>query len=394
MTNHEDGRGDSESDTVIGAVDCPANRGNAVLKPQIVLLVHGIRTEAHWGPMVRSKLEVPGQIVVIPILYGYFDVFRFWFPFWTRSRPIERVFDQIRVALQRYPRLYPDAKLSIVAHSFGTYIIGEILKREFDIRIHRMILCGSLLPRDFPWEQYQERFDDGPVDESGKPEIRPVVNECGRADIWPVLAQAASWGYGASGTHGFGSAFIRDRYHAAGHGQYFEPEFAERYWAPFLRQGRYVPTEFELTMRPAPGWISILGLLPLRWLLVVILLLGILTATLSLSRIMAIAVAQRPEVPPAECEAYVSDGSMGVRVRWLWAETRGHHLHIQLFSCGAEARRFLDKDLGLSVPGRKNILVPLPDPSFPRPWCFRLIVVDSKDNPLAVGKSASIPLHE
>ena len=63
---------------------------------QVVLLIHGIRTEADWGPMVRSKLEVPGQIEVIPIRYGYFDAFRFWFPFRTRRKPIERVYEQIR----------------------------------------------------------------------------------------------------------------------------------------------------------------------------------------------------------------------------------------------------------------------------------------------------------
>jgi len=49
---------------------------------QVILLIHGIRTQADWGPMVRSRLEVPGKIEVIPIKYGYFDAFRFWFPFW------------------------------------------------------------------------------------------------------------------------------------------------------------------------------------------------------------------------------------------------------------------------------------------------------------------------
>ena len=135
---------------------------------QVVLLIHGIRTEADWGPMVRSKLEVPGQIEVIPIRYGYFDAFRFWFPFWTRNKPVERVYEQIRVALQKYRRSHPDAKLSIIAHSFGTYIIGEILKRGFDLQIDRLLLCGSVLPQDFPWHQYQGRFDDD-----------KVVNECG-----------------------------------------------------------------------------------------------------------------------------------------------------------------------------------------------------------------------
>ena len=94
---------------------------------QVVLLIHGIRTEADWGPMVRSKLEVPGQIEVIPIKYGYFDAFRFWFPFWTRNKSIERVYTQIRVALQVARKKDAHVKLSIIAHSFGTYIIARLL---------------------------------------------------------------------------------------------------------------------------------------------------------------------------------------------------------------------------------------------------------------------------
>ena len=229
---------------------------------QVVLLIHGIRTQADWGPMVRSKLEVPGNIEVIPIRYGYLDAFRFWFPFWTRIKPIERVYKQIRVALQKYRRSHPDAKISIIAHSFGTYIIGEILKRGFDLQIHRLILCGSVLPQDFPWEQCQGRFDDD-----------KVVNECGKSDIWPVLAQSASWGYGASGTHGFGAVLVKDRFHARGHGQYFKPEFVEKYWEPFIRRGEYTGTDFEVRMPPTPWLVSVLGILPLQWASIVLVIL-------------------------------------------------------------------------------------------------------------------------
>lgn len=243
--------------TVAPAIPSPAS--DSVDGFQVVLLIHGIRTQADWGPMVASKLEVPGQVGVIPIKYGYFDAFRFWFPFWTRNQPIERVNKQIRVALQRSRRNHPDAKLSIIAHSFGTYVVGEILKREFDLKIHRLILCGSVLPQDFPWEQYQGRFDDD-----------KVINECGKSDIWPVLAQSASWGYGASGTHGFGAVLVKDRFHAGGHGQYFEPEFVEKYWEPFIRRGVYNGTVFETKMPPTPWWVSVLGMAPLKWLLVLL----------------------------------------------------------------------------------------------------------------------------
>ena len=175
-----DGRFTIEQDSV------PLTTGRQGGDYQVVLLIHGIRTQADWGPMVRSKLEVPDKIEVIPIKYGYFDAFRFWFPFWTRNKPIERVYTEIRVALQVARERGPHAKLSIIAHSFGTYIIGQILKRGFDLHIHRLILCGSVLPQDFPWEQYQGRFDR-----------EKVINECGKTDIWPVLAQSLSSGYGA-----------------------------------------------------------------------------------------------------------------------------------------------------------------------------------------------------
>ena len=221
---------------------------------QVVLLIHGIRTQADWGPMVRSKLEVPDKIEVIPIKYGYFDAFRFWFPFWTRNKPIERVYTEIRVALQVAREKDPHAKLSIIAHSFGTYIIGQILKRGFDLHIHRLILCGSVLPQDFPWEQYQGRFDR-----------EKVINECGKTDIWPVLAQSLSWGYGASGTHGFGAVLVKDRYHAGGHGQYFEPDFVEKSWEPFIRRGEFEASKYEVQMPPTPWWVSVLGILPLQW---------------------------------------------------------------------------------------------------------------------------------
>jgi len=246
----------------------PKHQESTEKEYQVVLLIHGIRTQADWGPMVRSKLEVPGQIEVIPIRYGYFDAFRFWFPFWTRRKPIERVYEQIRVALQKYRRSHPDAKLSIIAHSFGTYIIGEILKRGFDLQIDRLLLCGSVLPQGFLWHQYQGRFADD-----------KVVNECGKADIWPVLAQSASWGYGASGTHGFGAVLVKDRFHAGGHGQYFDSGFVEKYWEPFIRRGEYRGTAFETKMPPTPWWLSVLGILPLQWMIVALIVLALALAT-------------------------------------------------------------------------------------------------------------------
>ena len=93
-----------------------------------------------------------------------------------------------------------------------------------------------------------------------------MINECGKTDIWPVLARSLSWGYGASGTHGFGSVLVKDRFHDGGHGQYFDPAFVENYWEPFIRRGNYKGTDFEVKMPPTPWWVSMIEVFPVKFL--------------------------------------------------------------------------------------------------------------------------------
>ncbi len=77
---------------------------------QVVLLIHGIRDQGEWQSMLKDKLAVPGKIDVIPIKYGYFDALRFWSPFGTRAKPIERVYVQLRAALQKYGKNHFEAQ--------------------------------------------------------------------------------------------------------------------------------------------------------------------------------------------------------------------------------------------------------------------------------------------
>ncbi len=184
-----------------------------VRKVEIVLLVHGIRTHANWGAMVRDELEAKPQRVVIPLKYGYFDAFRFWFPFLTRRGAISKVYRRMRAARTKYP----DADLSIIAHSFGTYAVTKILRENADIRLRRLVFCGAIVRSEFDWENIFHRIE------------YDVVNDCGRRDVWPVLAKSLSWGYGPSGTFGFGTAGVFDRFHNYKHSDYFERNFGNHF---------------------------------------------------------------------------------------------------------------------------------------------------------------------
>jgi hypothetical protein len=159
----------------------------------------------------------------------------------------------------------PDADLVVVAHSFGTYIIARILESFPDLRLKRLLLCGSIIPRAFRWDRVKSQVGD-------------VVNDCGTHDIWPVLAQSVTWGYGASGTFGFGSSRVRDRFHKFAHSEYFNAAFVEHYWTPFLISGTVISSRWDVKRPAAPWWHSILAIFPLRYVAVALCALAVVAA--------------------------------------------------------------------------------------------------------------------
>jgi hypothetical protein len=222
-----------------------AETDNADIK-EVVLLVHGIRDFAEWEQKVSPILERIPYTRVPPLSYGRFDAFRFWFPIWTRETPVKKLLWRIRFARDKFPT----AKLSVIAHSFGTYAIGQILRENPDIRLHRLILCGAILPSEFRWDQIRYSV------------ATEIINDCGTRDIWPVLAQSTTFGYGSSGRFGFGSPGVRDRYHDFGHGGFFEDNFVTNYWLPWFRSGNFVKS--KAPPRSGTRW-HFLAIIQIKW---------------------------------------------------------------------------------------------------------------------------------
>lgn len=217
----------------------------------LVILVHGIRTYGSWQDLVKVELEMVPGIKAVPIGYEYLDVIRFWFPFLTREGSVRKILRKLRHAKS----LHPHAELSVIAHSFGTYSIFRILQSEADLRFKRIILCGSIVSHDAGWDHVQPRIQE------------EVVNDCGTQDIWPVSARAFSWFYGATGTFGFRSPAIIDRFHDLGHGGFFTEEFINKYWVPYIVSGEIVSSPWTTT-RPTGSWLlSFMASTLFRWLL-------------------------------------------------------------------------------------------------------------------------------
>jgi hypothetical protein len=207
-------------------------RDAAATRKHVVFLVHGIRTYSPWQPMVEAEFKQAG-LTVYRTSFGFFDLIRFLVPLQRfRQKKINEVYGQLRTAMMAQPNALPP-KLSILAHSFGSYIIAEILAERPDIEVYRLAFCGSIVP-------YDHRF----IRQLGPRIKTKVVNDIGTRDFWPALANSVTTGYGNAGTQGFNRNEVKDRwFEGLGHSDFFQPAFCKKYWVPFFKHGRVEPDE-------------------------------------------------------------------------------------------------------------------------------------------------------
>ncbi len=226
-------------------IDTPAQH----TKSHVVILVHGIRTRALWQNELRKILQKDG-FAVQPTNYGYFDVVRFLFPWQLfAGARVEEITRQIRHTLS----INKGADCSIIAHSFGTFVVARILRDHTDLEFNRIIFCGSVVSHKFRFEDYRGRLKT------------PLVNEVGTRDFWPVIAEVVTFGYGSAGTYGFRRPAVHDRWHnGKAHGDFLNQKFCVKYWAPFLRNGEIVEDN-EIAERP-PWWLWAVSTFQIRYL--------------------------------------------------------------------------------------------------------------------------------
>jgi len=195
---------------------------------EIVVCIHGINTRGTWQEDFKALFANDPSVEVMILKYGWFNPLYFWFPFFTRGIPVNKTVEQL-LHIQNNHR---NDNLSIVSHSFGTYIVGKILKNHSYISINKLILSGSVLKENFDWNNIVTK----PV---------KIVNEVGVEDYLPLAAQSLSWGYGSAGLYGFGHALVEDRFHKKGHSDFFIGDFMRDFWVPIIKNGNPVSSTYK-----------------------------------------------------------------------------------------------------------------------------------------------------
>ena len=134
----------------------------------LVILIHGFNTRAQWMNDVKPTLENAG-FKVSATSYGYFGFFRFLsFPACRNTAKIKLLKD-----IHTAERIYRDQNggapkhVSIISHSFGTWLFMELLQENPGIEFHKIIFCGSIL---------NEKYDFDPVLHQFSP---PLINNIG-----------------------------------------------------------------------------------------------------------------------------------------------------------------------------------------------------------------------
>lgn len=115
---------------------------------------------------------------------------------------------------------------SVIAHSFGTYIVASALEQYELIKCDKVIFCGSIVRSNFDWGLIFERR-----------QVNAVRNDHGRLDLWPRVAKRFIRGAGNSGTVGFtcdDPRVVNKAFRLHGHSDYFHPLHFRGYWIPFL----------------------------------------------------------------------------------------------------------------------------------------------------------------
>jgi tetratricopeptide (TPR) repeat protein len=230
----------------------------------VVVLVHGIRDFALWQSRVRDCLEEVGFAVELTN-YGRLNLIEFLAPLaYFRRKAIDSIVRQLRIIATTHP----NARISIIAHSFGTYVVANILKDEFGFEFHRIIFCGSVLKHSFNLEASTDKFTS-------------VLNEVGTRDVWPAMAESVTVGYGSAGTYGFRRAPVRDRWHnEAAHGYFLDPEFCRKFWVPYLLEGIVVPASKE--PEDPKGWVRVISIVKIKYLLAAAVALAFATTSFGL----------------------------------------------------------------------------------------------------------------
>lgn len=244
------------------------------------ILIHGMKTRGVWQEQFVWRLNNL-YLYSIPTFiykYGYITLSPVLRILQRKQlKKIQETFNKLQhLENSRQKKFKPD----VISHSFGTWLIAHLLQKYPDIQIGRLILLGSIVRPDFPWNN---------LIENGQIEV--VLNHAAEKDIWVRISQLIIPDSGPGGQVGFvADKVLNITEPELKHSGYFTEELIEQFlskegkWYRFLhRPLENLPESFNDRFTCAdwkPIWIIFRTLVRYLTILVLIALLALLCCIL------------------------------------------------------------------------------------------------------------------
>ncbi|MFP7469973.1 toll/interleukin-1 receptor domain-containing protein [Niallia taxi] len=197
-------------------------------KPKgILVTVHGLLSRAEWNTKIAPIASSQGWIFA-PYVYKTNRV-----DLLIRKKKRKKVVDEFRDWIFDLKLKYKGIPISIISHSFGTYIIAQYLEgfdKKSPVSFQSIILTGSIISRDFDW--YKHYMNS---------KVIRVRNEVAINDnfvkIMPEGFLKLDKMFGKSGVKGFNNTchiLEEKRNNIFDHNNVIRADVVETLWMPYL----------------------------------------------------------------------------------------------------------------------------------------------------------------
>jgi CheY-like chemotaxis protein len=202
-------------------------------KKKVIVTVHGINTAGRWQNSLEKALGSNNNFVFKPYKYIHKAPFKILIPIWRK-----RVLSAFERDLKQLVSEHPEGEFYFFAHSFGSYILANALKKMSFLNapnIRLVTLAGTVLKRNFNWAEIKKELS-----------VDNIVNDCGVNDGALPFAYLFAPGLGMAGRtgfYGFKEGVVLNRYYDGGHSFFEESEtFYREYWLPLVTEDKIKTT--------------------------------------------------------------------------------------------------------------------------------------------------------
>jgi hypothetical protein len=194
-----------------------------------VLALHGMNTRGSWQEEFMWRIARTYGYSVPVAIYKY-GMVRAGAVLKFRQRALTRQLqEKMQLLLGSMEETGFGGPPDVVAHSFGTWLLGHALLADPSLHVGRVILLGSILRPDFDWTSLLQQG-----------QVEAVLCQYSACDFWAGISHYVIPDSGPSGRIGFNDRgnVIHVQAAALAHSDYFlpryMPELFQAVWEPFL----------------------------------------------------------------------------------------------------------------------------------------------------------------